>query len=134
MELDTLGEAISVAEQEDFSLRQDQASSSSYRPLRRQEHGVPEPMDLSYIESEKPRYSNNKRLQKCNRCQKLGHYAHECSAPRPVPRDTERNYGPNVKKATVAGPTLLRNRNNEADRQKTVGVSSGAAPQIDWTK
>ena len=32
------------------------------------------------------------------------------------------------KRATVAGPTLLRNRNNEADRQKKVGVSRGAMP------
>ena len=32
------------------------------------------------------------------------------------------------KRATVAGPTLLQSRNNEADRQKTVGVSRGATP------
>ena len=32
------------------------------------------------------------------------------------------------KRATVAGPTLLRSRNNEADRQKTVGISRGATP------
>ena len=68
-------------EEEDFSLQKAQASSLSYRPPRRQEYEGQEPMDLSYIESEKPRFSNNKRLQKCNRCQKLGHYAHECSAP-----------------------------------------------------
>ena len=40
LELDTLEEAISVAEQEDFSLRQAQVSSSSYRPPRRQEYEV----------------------------------------------------------------------------------------------
>ena len=68
LELDTLEEAISVAKQEDFRLRQAQASSSSYRPPRRQEYGGPEPMELSYIKSEKPRFSNSKRLQKCNRC------------------------------------------------------------------
>ena len=56
LELDSLEEAISVAEQEDLSLRQAQASSSSYRPPRRQEYGGPEPMDLSYIESEKRRF------------------------------------------------------------------------------
>ena len=82
LELVTLEEAISVAEQEDFSFRQAQVCSSSYCPPRRQEHGGPEPMDLSYIESEKPRYSNNKRLQKCNRCQQLGHSTHECIASR----------------------------------------------------
>ena len=45
-ELDTLEQAISYAEQEDFSMRKTHASSSSYRPLRRQETGGPEPMDL----------------------------------------------------------------------------------------
>ena len=51
LELDTPEEATSVAEQEDFSLKQTQTSSASYRPLKRQEHGSPEPMDISYIES-----------------------------------------------------------------------------------
>ena len=41
LELDTLEEAISVAEQEDFRLRQAHASSGSYRPPRRQEVGGP---------------------------------------------------------------------------------------------
>ena len=75
LELDTLEQEISAAEQEGFSMRQAHASSSSYRPPRRQETGGPEPMDLCYVKSERPRSSNNKRLQKCNRCQKLGHYA-----------------------------------------------------------
>ena len=91
LELDKLEQAIPAAEPEDFSMRQAHSRSSSYRPRRRQETGSPEPMDLCYVESERPRSSNNKRLQKCNRCQKLGHYAYECSAPRPVPNNTERN-------------------------------------------
>ena len=107
LELHTLEEAIFVAEQEDFSLRPAQVSSSSYRSPRRQAYGGPESMDLSYIENEKPRYSNNKRSQKCNRCQKLGHYAHECSAPRPVPRGTDRNYGPNSKKGNGRGSDVV---------------------------
>ena len=107
LELDTLEEAISVAEQEDFSLRQAQASSSSYRPPRRHELGGPEPMDLSYVESERPRFSNNKRSQKCHRCQKLGHYAHECSAPRPAPKGTERNFGPYAKKGNGRGSDVV---------------------------
>ena len=49
LELDTLEEAKSVAEKEDFSLRQTQASSSSYRP-------PPEPMDPSLIESKTSRF------------------------------------------------------------------------------
>ena len=128
LELDTLEEAISVAEQEDFSLRQAQASSSSYRPPRLQEYGGPEPMDLSYIESEKPRFTNNKRSQKCNRCQKLGHYAHECSAPRPVPRGTDRNFRPNAKKANCRGSDVVARTQQRGDRQKTVRVSRGATP------
>ena len=40
LELDILEEAISVAEQEDFSLRQAHASSGSYRPPRRQKSEV----------------------------------------------------------------------------------------------
>ena len=40
LELDTLEEAILVAEQEDFSLRQAHASSGSYRPPRRQKSEV----------------------------------------------------------------------------------------------
>ena len=68
LELDTLEQAISVAEQEDFTLRQAHASSASYRQPRRQEVGGPEPMDLSYIEGERPRSSSHKRLQKCNHC------------------------------------------------------------------
>ena len=63
LELDTLEEAISVAEQKGLSMRQAHTSSSSFRPPRRQEHEAPERMDLSYIESEKPFYSNNERLQ-----------------------------------------------------------------------
>ena len=95
LELESLDQAISIAEQEDFSLKQAFVHSGSYRPPRRQDYGGPEPMDLSYVESEKPRSSTSyKRLQKCNRCQKMGHYAYECSAPRPVPKNMVRNDRP----------------------------------------
>ena len=62
LELDTLEEAIAVVEQEDFSMRQAHASSDSYRPPRRQEVEGPEPMDICYVESKRPRSSSNKRL------------------------------------------------------------------------
>ena len=68
LELNTLEQAISAVEQEDVSMGQAHASSSSYRPPRRKKTGGPEPMDLCYVESEIPRSSNNKQLQKCNRC------------------------------------------------------------------
>uniref|UniRef100_A0AAV1U001 CCHC-type domain-containing protein n=1 Tax=Peronospora matthiolae TaxID=2874970 RepID=A0AAV1U001_9STRA len=80
LELDSLEQAISIAEQEDFSLRQARASSTSYRQPRRYDNGGPEPMELCYVESEKARSTGYKKLQRCNRCQKTGHYAYECSA------------------------------------------------------
>ena len=43
-------------------------------------------MDLCNARSESSRVNNYKKLQKCNRCQKTGHYAYECSAPNAVPR------------------------------------------------
>ena len=58
-------------------------------------------MDLSYVEM------SNKQTQKCHRRQKLGHYAHECSAPRPVLRGTECNYGPNPKKGNGRGSDVV---------------------------
>uniref|UniRef100_A0AAV1U0B6 CCHC-type domain-containing protein n=1 Tax=Peronospora matthiolae TaxID=2874970 RepID=A0AAV1U0B6_9STRA len=77
----TLVKEIAYAEQEDFSLRQYQANSFSYRPTRRQETGGPEPIDLCYIESENSRSLSHKRTARCHRCQKLGHYAHDCKVP-----------------------------------------------------
>ena len=107
-------------------MRQAHISLTPYCPSRRQETGGPEPMDLCYVESKRPRSSNNKRLQKCNRCQKLGHYAYECSASRPVPNSTERNDRP--ERIMGVGPTLLRSHNSVSGRQKTVGVSKGGCP------
>uniref|UniRef100_A0AAV1UMZ7 Retrotransposon gag domain-containing protein n=1 Tax=Peronospora matthiolae TaxID=2874970 RepID=A0AAV1UMZ7_9STRA len=77
----TLERAIAYAEQEDLSLRQSQADSSNYRPTRRHETGGPEPMDLCCIESEKSRSLSHKRTSRCHRCQKIRHYAYECSVP-----------------------------------------------------
>jgi hypothetical protein len=54
-------------------------------------------MDLSYVESDR-RSRGNKGSQKCNRCQKNGHYAYECNAPRPVPHSAAREDRPVGKK------------------------------------
>ena len=54
LEFDTLEEAICVAEQEDFSVKQDDVSSNSYRFPRRQENGGPEPMDLCTLRVKAP--------------------------------------------------------------------------------
>ncbi|CAI5720140.1 unnamed protein product [Peronospora farinosa] len=85
LELESLDQVISAAEQEDFSLQQAHVHSGSYRPPRRQEGG------------------GYKRLQKCNRCQKLVHYAYECSAPRPVSRNTGSEDRPSAKKGQKRG-------------------------------
>uniref|UniRef100_A0AAV1UIR4 CCHC-type domain-containing protein n=1 Tax=Peronospora matthiolae TaxID=2874970 RepID=A0AAV1UIR4_9STRA len=106
LELDSLEQAISIAEQEDFSLRQARASSTSYRQPRRYDSGGPEPMELCYVESEKARSTDYKKLQKCNRCQKTGHYAYECSAPRPVSRNTGRNERPPMRKGQGRGSAV----------------------------
>uniref|UniRef100_A0AAV1T8P7 CCHC-type domain-containing protein n=1 Tax=Peronospora matthiolae TaxID=2874970 RepID=A0AAV1T8P7_9STRA len=77
----TLERAIKYAEQEELSLIHPQTNSSNYRPTRRQETGGPEPMDLCYNESKKSRSLSHKQTARCHRCQKIGHYAHECSVP-----------------------------------------------------
>jgi hypothetical protein len=51
-------------------------------------------MDRSYVESDQARSTGNKGPQKCNRCQKLVHYAYECNAPRPVSRGAAREDRP----------------------------------------
>uniref|UniRef100_A0AAV1VNF5 Retrotransposon gag domain-containing protein n=1 Tax=Peronospora matthiolae TaxID=2874970 RepID=A0AAV1VNF5_9STRA len=106
LELDSLEQAISIAEQEDFSLRQARASSTSYRQPRRYDNGGPEPMELCYVESEKARSTGYKKLQRCNRCQKTGHYAYKCSAPRPVSRDTGRSDRPPMRKGQGRGSAV----------------------------
>jgi hypothetical protein len=97
VELSTLDEAIAIAQQEDFSLQQAFVHSAAYRPPRRQDAGGAEAMDLSYVESDQ-RSRGNKGSQKCNRCQKNGHYAYECNAPRPVPHSAAREDRPVGKK------------------------------------
>uniref|UniRef100_A0AAV1US89 CCHC-type domain-containing protein n=1 Tax=Peronospora matthiolae TaxID=2874970 RepID=A0AAV1US89_9STRA len=106
LELDSLEQAISIAKQEDFSLRQARASSTSYRQPRRYDSGIPEPMELCYVESEKARSTDYKKLQKCNRCHKTGHYAYECSAPRPVSRNTGRSDRPPMRKGQGRGSAV----------------------------
>ena len=98
IELKSLEEAITTAVQEEFSVRQAHASLTPYRPSKRVEAGGPESMDLCSVKIERPLSSSNKRLQKCNRCQKSGHYAYECSASLPLSRNTERSDRPSAKK------------------------------------
>ena len=107
LQINTLEEAIRVAEQEDFSVRQAHASSNSYRPSRRQENGGPEPMHLCYTESKSFRVTNYKKLQGCNRCQKTGYYAYD-AVPRAryyVSQETVTAKRP--REVQGVGPTLL---------------------------
>ena len=85
-------------------------------------------MDLYYVESERPRSSNNKRLQRCNRYQKLGHYSYECSAPRQYQTILSEMVVHLPKMAMGVGPMLLQRRNREVDHQNMVEVSRGGAP------
>ena len=79
--------AIRVAEQENIIAKQAQVNSNAYLlPPRRQKNGGPETMDLCNARRKSSRVNNYKKLQKCNRYQKTGHYAYECSAPSAVPR------------------------------------------------
>ncbi|KAI9905665.1 hypothetical protein PsorP6_013810 [Peronosclerospora sorghi] len=48
--------------------------------------GGPEPMDLSVAVASNKKQPKFKKNIRCNRCAKMGHFAHECMAPRPVPR------------------------------------------------
>uniref|UniRef100_A0AAV1TAP8 CCHC-type domain-containing protein n=1 Tax=Peronospora matthiolae TaxID=2874970 RepID=A0AAV1TAP8_9STRA len=124
----TLERAIAYAEQEDFSLRHSQANSSNYRPTRRQETGGPEPMDLCYIESKNSRSLSHKRTAICHRCQKIGHYAHECRVPstatRPKIGRDDRRWS---RKGPRRGSDHVASRDSKSDRQKTVRVSRGGA-------
>ena len=87
---ESMEEAISLAAQEDFSLNQAKVHSAAFRPQRsRAGNDAAEPMDLSAatsINAAGARSPANNRQRQCHRCQKLGHYAHECLAPRPSPR------------------------------------------------
>jgi len=79
----TMEDAISLSVQEDFSLNQAYMHSSAYRAPKA--HGTsegPEPMDLSFAET-RERFPKKKQ---CHRCQKQGHFAYECLAPRPASR------------------------------------------------
>ena len=107
LELETLDEAIQVAEQEDFSLRQAQTSHQPYRPMRRQVAGGPEPMDLCSAESETSRSQAKKRPQLCYRCGKAGHYFYECSVTPEYPRTAVRGSRPDTKKGPRRGSTVV---------------------------
>jgi Retrotransposon gag protein len=115
---ETMEHAISLSVQEDFSLNQAYLHSTSYRPPRvNVGNDGPEPMDLSYAEaSSRERYP---RARQCHRCQKTGHFAHECMAPRPASRSnssgTQRKFFPRRVNFSprVSRPLASRSKNGK---------------------
>ena len=90
---ETMKNAISLAIQEDFSLNQAYLHSAS-RPRNRgafKQIDTSEPMDLSFAETKS--FRGKKDGIRCHRCQHMGHFAHECMAPKPVPRQQRQRNG-----------------------------------------
>jgi hypothetical protein len=95
-EPETLEEAISMATSEDYSLGQAQAHSAQFRSQRYRSaafRDTAEPMDLSTVRVVSNSTRNNsqfngtqggRRPMLCHRCQRPGHRAYECMAPRPA--------------------------------------------------
>ena len=75
-------------------------------------------MDLSYAESESSRVTNYNKLQTCNRCQKPGHYAYECSAQNVVPRDTGNSKRQVAKKFSRRGSEAVAKTQHRNRRPK----------------
>ena len=128
LELESLDQEISAAEQEDFRLQQAHVHSGYYRPPRRQDGGSPVSMEIFYLESERPHSPGYKRAQKCNRCRKVGHYASECSAPGPVSRNTGNDDRSSAKKEQRRGSHVAVILQQRGGPSKTAGVCRGGAP------
>ena len=114
LENDNLEEAIKLAEQEDFNVQQDHVNSNFYRLPRRQENGGPEPSITLRVKA--LRYQL-REMQRCNRCQKTGHYAYQCSASNAVTRTAGNSTLQAAKKGPRRGSTLLRKCNILTDRK-----------------
>jgi hypothetical protein len=95
---DTLEEAISLAIQEDFSLKQAKGSRTKLPDMpsnsKKNLNSGPSPMELCTAQTEasgRLRSSGGIRRSKkdmtCYRCQRRGHAAYECKAAAPVPRE-----------------------------------------------
>ncbi|KAE9060299.1 hypothetical protein PF006_g31673 [Phytophthora fragariae] len=80
----TLESAITLAMQEEFSLRQAKLHVNVPRPMPRpavKPSGGPEPMDLSSATTAGSQQRREPTNVRCFRCGNNGHYARECTAP-----------------------------------------------------
>ncbi|KAE8881561.1 hypothetical protein PF003_g34304 [Phytophthora fragariae] len=80
----TLESAITLAMQEEFSLRQAKLHVNAPRPMPRpivKPTGGPEPMDLSSATAAGSQQRRGPTNVRCFRCGNNGHYARECTAP-----------------------------------------------------
>ncbi|KAE8904351.1 hypothetical protein PF003_g11954 [Phytophthora fragariae] len=80
----TLESAITLAMQEEFSLRQAKLHVNVPRPMPRptvKPTGGPEPMDLSSATAAGSQQRRGPTNVRCFRCGNNGHYARECTAP-----------------------------------------------------
>ncbi|GAB9476799.1 putative retroelement [Globisporangium polare] len=110
----TMEDAISLALQEEFSLRQARLNSTSYLPPRQQQqfqrqvHNGPEPMDLSVVSQDNSQNQQSSTNVKCFRCGKMGHMMKDCRV-RVDKRSTPQCFRP----ATSTGNKYPRGRSEE---------------------
>ena len=94
---DTLEEAISLAIQEDFSLKQAKGSRTKLPDVpshsKKGSNSGPSPMELCLTQTESSSRTGSsggvrrsKKDMTCYRCQRKGHAAYECKAAEPVPQ------------------------------------------------